>query len=55
MSLEEIFFKKIGKLIVSGRPLFDNITALPLEAASREDLPNGSSQDDGTTVIEDFL
>ena len=42
--------------MVSGKPPFlDNITALPLEPASNDDLPKGSSQVDGTTVIDDEL
>ena len=50
------FSKIIGDLIVSGSPpLFEIITAFPRDPASKEDLPNGSSHEEGTTVIIDLL
>ena len=42
--------------MVSGNPpLLERIVAQPLEAASSEVLPKGSSQCDGTTDMLDFL
>jgi len=42
--------------IVSGRPpFFEIIVAQPLDAASNDVRPNGSSQCEGTTEILDFL
>ena len=42
--------------MVSGNPpLLEIITAFPLDPASIDDLPKGSSHDDGTTVMEDLL
>ena len=53
---DDTFLRKIGLSIVSGRPpRLDKITALPLEPDSNEDLPNGSSQREGTIVIDDLL
>ena len=44
MFLDVTFFKKIGLLIVSGKPpLLEIITAFAREPASKEDLPKGSS------------
>ena len=49
-------FKNIGLYIVSGRPpFFEIITAFPRDPDSREDLPKGSSHNEGTTVIDDLL
>ena len=48
-------FKITGEFIVSGNPpLLDIITAFPLEPASKEVLPKGSAQLDGTTVMDDL-
>ena len=56
MFLDVTFFKKIGLLIVSGKPpLLEIITAFAREPASKDDLPKGSSHKDGATVIDDLL
>ena len=49
------FFNIIELSVVSGKPpLLDIIVAQPLEADSKDVLPNGSSHLDGTTAISDL-
>ena len=50
------FFKIIEWSVVSGSPpLLDIIVAQPLDEASNDVRPNGSSHLDGTTAISDLF
>ena len=56
MSFDETFFRIIPLVIVSGKPpLLLIITAQPFAAASRLDLPKGSSHLEQTTAMLVFL